>query len=61
VQILVLLLFFALFVYTNGQRPQRFWADLFSRLDPLLMLAASVAGRALVSGFLLAGFTLLLT
>jgi len=61
VQILAFLLFLALFVYTNAQRPRGFWADIFSRLDPLLMLTASLAGRALVSGFLLAGFTLLLT
>ena len=51
----------AIFVYTNAQRPQRFWADLFSRLDPLLMASASLAGRALVSGIALAGITLLLT
>jgi ferredoxin len=56
-----LLLFLGLFIFTNAQRPQRFWADLFTRLDPLLVLAASLAGRALVGGFLLAGFTLLLT
>jgi MauM/NapG family ferredoxin protein len=60
-QILALLLFLSIFVYTNAQRPQRFWADLFSRLDPLLMLAASLAGRALVGGAVLAGLTLLLT
>ena len=60
VQILALLLFVAIFLYTNAQRPQRFWADLFSRLDPLLMLSATLAGRALVSGVALAGVTLLL-
>jgi polyferredoxin len=61
VQILALLLFLAIFVYANAQRPQRFWTDLFSRLDPLLMLTASLAGRALVAGIALAGITLLLT
>ena len=61
VQVLALLLFFVLLVLTNAQRPQRFWADLFSRLDPLIMLTASLAGRALVSGVLLAGLTVLLT
>jgi polyferredoxin len=61
VQILALLLFLALFVYTNAQRPHRFWTDIFSRLDPLLMLAASLAGRALLSGIALAGIILLLT
>jgi MauM/NapG family ferredoxin protein len=61
VQILALVLFLALFTYTNAQRPQRFWADLFSRLDPLLMLTASLAGRALIGGLILAAITLVLT
>ena len=60
-QVLALLLFLSLFVYTNAQRPQRFWADLFSRLDPLVMLTATLAGRALVSGIALAGITVLVT
>ena len=60
-QILALLLFLALFLYANAQRPVRLWADLFSRLDPLLMLSASLAGRALLSGMALAAITLLLT
>jgi polyferredoxin/formate hydrogenlyase subunit 6/NADH:ubiquinone oxidoreductase subunit I len=60
-QLLAFLLFLGIFVYTNAQRPARFWADLFSRLDPLLMLTASLAGRALAGGILLAGATLLLT
>jgi MauM/NapG family ferredoxin protein len=61
VQILALLLFVSIFCYTNAQRPQRFWVDLFSRLDPLLMLAATLAGRAFLSGLALAVVTLLLT
>ncbi len=61
VQILALLLFLGLFVYTNAQRPQRFWADPFSRLDPLLMLAASLAGRVVLGGLLLSGIVVLLT
>jgi polyferredoxin len=61
VQILALLLFLAIFLYTNAQRPQSFWADLFARLDPLLMLAATLAGRALVSGLALAAVTVVLT
>jgi MauM/NapG family ferredoxin protein len=61
VQALALLLFLALFVYANAQRPQRFWADVFARLDPLLMLTASLAGRVLVGGLVLAGIVLLLT
>ena len=60
-QILALFLFLAIFVYTNAQRPLRFWADLFSRLDPLVMLTATLAGRALVAGLALAAITVLLT
>jgi polyferredoxin len=61
VQILALLLFVYLFIYNTAQRPQRFWADLFFRLDPLVALTATLAGRALVSGLALAGLTLFLT
>jgi polyferredoxin len=61
VQVLALFLFLGLFVYANAQRPARFWADLFSRIDPLLMLSASLAGRVLLSGLALAGLTVLLT
>lgn len=61
VQILALLLFLAVFAYTNAQRPQRFWTDIFARLDPLLMLSATLAGRALLGGLALAGITVLLT
>jgi MauM/NapG family ferredoxin protein len=61
VQILAMALFVGLFLYSNAQRPQRFWTDLFSRFDPLLMLAASLAGRVVVAGIALAGITLLLT
>ncbi|MGD8794182.1 MAG: 4Fe-4S binding protein [Anaerolineae bacterium] len=60
-QVVALLVFLGIFVYTNAQRPQRFWADLFARLDPLLVLSASLAGRALVSGALLAGLVLLVS
>jgi polyferredoxin len=61
VQILSLLAYVALFVYANAQRPQRFWADLFSRLDPLLMLAPSLAGRLLLGGLGLAAIVLVVT
>ena len=61
VQILALLLFFAVFIYTNAQRPQRFWTDIFTRLDPLLMVSASLAGRALQAGLILAAIVVLLT
>jgi polyferredoxin len=55
------LAFLGLFVYANGQRPQRFWADLFARFDPLLMLSASLSGRTLLGGLLLAGIVLVLS
>ena len=61
VQILVLLLFLALFAYTNAQRPQRFWTDIFARFDPLLMLSAALAGRVLLGGLVLAGIIVALT
>jgi MauM/NapG family ferredoxin protein len=61
VQVLSLVLFLALFIYADAQRPQRFWADLYSRLDPLLMLAASLAGRAVVAGLALAVIVLVVT
>ena len=61
VQVLALLLFLGLFVYTNAGRPSYFWTDIFARLDPLLMLAASLAGRVLVGGLVLAALILLLT
>jgi polyferredoxin len=60
-QVVALVLFLSLFLYTNAQRPQRFWADLFSRLDPLVMFSATLGGRALVGGIALAGITLLIT
>lgn len=58
---LSLALFLAVFVYTSAQRPRQFWTDLFSRLDPLLMVSATLAGRVLVAGLALAGLTFLLT
>ena len=61
VQVVSLALFLALFVYTSAQLPRQFWTDLYSRLDPLLMLSATLAGRALVAGLALACLTLLLT
>lgn len=60
-QVLSFLLFLALFVYANAQRPLPFWPDLFSRLDPLAMAAASLAGRVALGGLLLAAGVFLLT
>ncbi len=60
-QALVLLLFFAIFAYTNAQRPQRFWGDVFAQLDPLVMVSASLAGRVLVGGVALAAIVVVLT
>lgn len=61
VQILALLLFLGIFVYTNAGRPAYFWTDIPTRIDPLLMLAASLAGRVLVGGLAVAAITVLLT
>ncbi len=60
-QVLALLTFLALFVYANGQRPQRFWTDILTRLDPLLMVSASLAGRVLQAGLVLAAIVVVLT
>ena len=60
-QILSLLLFLYLFVYATFLNPQRAWADLFYRLDPLVALTAMLAGRAWIAGLGLAALTFLLT
>ena len=61
VQIAALLLFLALFIYSNAQRPQRFWTDIFARLDPLLMLSAALAGRVILGGLALSSIIVILT
>ena len=74
IQVLALLFFIILFIGSGSNRltplcvPPRLCAsalsspvELFFRLDPLVALTATLAGRALVSGFALAGLTLLLT
>jgi len=60
-QVAVLLAYVVLLVYANVERPHRVWADLFLRLDPLAMLAASLAGRAVLGGLALAAVTLVAT
>lgn len=60
-QILALLLFLYLFVYATFLDPQRAWADLFYRLDPLVALTASLAGRAWIPDLSLALLTVLTT
>ncbi|MGD9406288.1 MAG: 4Fe-4S binding protein [Anaerolineae bacterium] len=60
-QILALLVFLAIFAYTNAQRPQRFRGDIFARLDPLLMVSAGLAGRVLLGGLVLASAVVVLT
>ncbi|NIV34901.1 MAG: 4Fe-4S ferredoxin, partial [Anaerolineae bacterium] len=57
-QILALGLFLYLFVFVP---PQSAWSDLFYRLDPLVALTATLAGRTLLLGLAWAGLTLLLT
>ena len=60
-QILAFLLFLYLFVYATFLNPQRTWADLFYRLDPLVALTSMLAGRALIAGLGLAALTLGIT
>jgi polyferredoxin len=61
VQVAALLAFLGLLVYAHAQRPKPLWADLFSRLDPLLMVAGSLADRVLLAGLAFAGITVVLT
>ncbi|HNS50517.1 MAG TPA: 4Fe-4S binding protein [Anaerolineae bacterium] len=60
-QVVVFLTFVALLARAVAHRPGALWADLFTRLDPLLMIAASLSGRVFLSGLLLAAGVLLLT
>lgn len=60
-QILSLLLFFYIFVYATFLRPERAWADLFYRLDPLVALSSMIAGRAWIPGLSLALITVVVT
>ena len=61
VQVLSLLLFLYLFMSATFLEPQRGWSDLFYRLDPLVALTASLAGRALMAGLGLVGLSLAVT
>ncbi len=61
VQVLGLLLFLYVFIYATYLSPQRAWADLLYRLDPLVMLTAGLAGRRWVPGATLALITVGLT
>jgi len=61
VQTLSFLLFVYLFVFATFMSPNRAWADLFYRLDPLVALTAMLAGRVVIAGLGYAGLTLLLT
>ena len=60
-QILTFLLFLYLFVYATSLNPQREWADLFYRLNPLVAVTAMLAGRAVIAGFGLALLTVIVT
>jgi len=60
-QIVILALFLYLFIYATFLNPQRAWADLFYRLDPLVALTAMLAGRAFIAGLALSGLTLAVT
>jgi MauM/NapG family ferredoxin protein len=61
VQILALLLFFYLLLSASFLNPQRGLVDLFYRLDPLVALAAMLAGRVFLPGLALAGLTVVAT
>jgi polyferredoxin len=61
VQILALLLFLYIFIYASFPSPQRAWAALPYRLNPLIALTSVLAGRAWIAGFGLAFLTLALT
>lgn len=61
VQAVFLLLYFIMFVWANAQRPHQIGADLFTRLDPLLMVTVTAASRVWVTGLWLAALVLLLT
>ena len=60
-QILALALFLFLFTYATFLNPQRAWADFFYRLNPLVALTATLAGRAPIPGLGLAAVTVALT
>jgi MauM/NapG family ferredoxin protein len=60
-QIIALLGFLGLFVFVTVLSPSRGLANLFYRLDPLVALTASLAGRALIGGMALALITIILT
>jgi polyferredoxin len=60
-QILALLLFLYIFIYASFPSPQRAWAALPYRLNPLIALTSTLAGRAWIGGFGLALLTLFLT
>lgn len=61
VQALALLGFLYLFVFATFMNPLPGVADLFYRLDPLVALTASLAGRTFIAGLALAGVTVALT
>jgi polyferredoxin len=61
VQLLALLLFLYLFLAATFLNPQWAWSDLFYRLNPLVALTASLAGRTLLAGLGLAILTLVVT
>ncbi len=61
VQYLSLLGFLYLFVFATFMNPWPGVSDLFYRLDPLVAITASLAGRAFIAGLALAGITLVLT
>jgi polyferredoxin len=61
VQILALLFFLYLFVFTTFMDPQPGLAAIFYRFDPLVALTAMMAGRVILAGFALSGITVVIT
>jgi polyferredoxin len=60
-QVMALALFLILFIRTPSPSPQYASANLFYRLDPLVALTASLAGRTLIAGLSPALVTVVLT
>ena len=61
VQILALLFFLYLFIFATFLNPQPGLADIFFRFDPLVAVAAMIAGRVFLAGLALSGITIVLT
>ncbi len=61
VQILSLVFFLYLFIFTTYMYPQPGLAEIFYRFDPLVALTAMLAGRVILVGLALSGITVVVT